>query len=840
MSYNRPPPNVGDLISLKVDNLTNRISHRTLRRIFEKYGPIGDVYMPRDRFTLESRGFAFVRFQDKRHAEEAMDALDGVMLDGRELRVQMARHGRLLDFHQGRSQETPPLSQARQSHSLVAAAGPSAGADRHLRPDLTSAVRSVHLAPVIILHHPRDQVLLEVPSPPQRPDLPQQPRLGLDPEAFHQEESTALSHEIQIIFQLFIEMESSDSDDEEDRVSVRHSSQIDRLAREDDYYRFLTDLNEDYIRMRDNNLLGPLGESTEEELQKRLQIMKENLRRNSDENTDRGDASDDVSSDDSLLDWLTTFRQTENVTSEQKENQSWREQTQISANSDEFRFSLEINLDLDDKNSNPENECVASAKLPRREDTEDSQRQVENPHSESLFTRPSTSEQDAMETLMEVPPTRSQRRAKYMSPISRRTRARTDSSAPSHSLWEIFQRMNEDIPPQTFKQPLISENDTFSRTGHEGTLRQQMPGHELQNKGLIETSRTRNAVPGECYSDTMGSSESLEVRETNSTTPFSLEVGRVPCPVHCRACSQRDRRVSSTQLTSDSPNNTTTSESEQEELKPMFSHSEEANESAYVNTIRNPVHRILNTSLSDTTSVPTQSTLWQTMTGFNNSSNLMDSGSNLEHSVSPPSENMERAESPNERNGPSGSSCRPSSASNASYDPDSNFTLISGSIPNYISSSHSTPMSTSSSSDEDSEISSQVFEDSEERSLSTGLSETRQEGRRMTPIIFDDSDSWSSLNLDQFFLQNEDDPYEPTGLTKAQIENLALRSFGENEAFKACSICITEYTAGNTLCILPCSHEYHDHCIDHWLAEHTTCPICRGPVVGPSEADNSM
>ena len=80
-------------------------------------------------------------------------------------------------------------------------------------------------------------------------------------------------------------MESSDSDDEEDRVSVRHRGQIDRLAREDDYYRFLTDLNEDYIRMRDNNLLGPLGESTEEELQKRLQIMKENLQRNSDENT---------------------------------------------------------------------------------------------------------------------------------------------------------------------------------------------------------------------------------------------------------------------------------------------------------------------------------------------------------------------------------------------------------------------------------------------------------------------------------------------------------------------------------------------------------------------------
>uniref|UniRef100_A0A8C6DSQ5 RRM domain-containing protein n=1 Tax=Moschus moschiferus TaxID=68415 RepID=A0A8C6DSQ5_MOSMO len=148
MSYSRPPPNVGDLISLKVDNLTDRISCRTLRRIFEKYGPIGDVYIPRDRFTQESRGFAFIRFHDKHHAEEAMDAMDGIMLDG------------------------PP------------------GADHHLRPDLASAAQSLHLAPVIVLHHPRDQVLLEGPSPPRSPDLPQQPHLGLDPEAFHQEEST--------------------------------------------------------------------------------------------------------------------------------------------------------------------------------------------------------------------------------------------------------------------------------------------------------------------------------------------------------------------------------------------------------------------------------------------------------------------------------------------------------------------------------------------------------------------------------------------------------------------------------------------------------------------------
>ncbi|KAM9669198.1 E3 ubiquitin-protein ligase RLIM-like [Dama dama] len=626
-------------------------------------------------------------------------------------------------------------------------------------------------------------------------------------------------------------MESSDSDDEEDRVSVRRRDQIDRKAREDDYFRFVSDLSEeDYILMRDNNLLGPLGESTEEELLQRLQLMKENLRQNSDENPERH-ASDDTSSDDSVLDCLTTSGQTENVTSEQKECLSWGEDSQSSANSDELRFGLERNLDPDDENSNPEDECVASAKLPRREDTEDSQRQVENPQSEPLFTTPSASEQDTMETLMEVPLTRSQRRLRSRSPVYRRTRARTDSWSPPHSRWEFFPSINEDIPSQTFKEPLICENETFSRTGHEETLRQQMPGHELQNRDLTETSKTRNAAHEECDSDTTCSSESWEVMETNLTTPFNLEVERV----HCPACSLIDSRISRTQLTSDSLNITTTSESEEEVLQPMLSYSDEGNESASVNTIRNPVHRILNIT---TVSFPSIS--WQTMIGFSYSSNLMDSDSNLEHSVSPPSENIERAESPNERHGPSGSESRPGSASNARYNPDLSLIVISDSSPYSISSSASSPILISSSNDEDSETSSLILVENEERILSTGLSETGQERGRMTPIILDDSDSGSSISLDDFLLLNEADPHQTTGLTTTQIDNLPLRYFAENDSHEVCTICITEYTAGNMLRILPCSHEYHCACIDRWLEEHSSCPICRGPVVDPPEADNYM
>lgn len=93
-NYGRPPPRIDGMVSLKVDNLTYRTTPEDLRRVFERCGEVGDVYIPRDRFTRESRGFAFVRFYDKRDAEDALEAMDGRILDGRELRVQMARYGR--------------------------------------------------------------------------------------------------------------------------------------------------------------------------------------------------------------------------------------------------------------------------------------------------------------------------------------------------------------------------------------------------------------------------------------------------------------------------------------------------------------------------------------------------------------------------------------------------------------------------------------------------------------------------------------------------------------------------------------------------------------------------
>jgi len=89
-----PPPDTSKMVSLKVDNLTYRTTGDDLEYLFEKYGKVGDVYIPKDHRTRESRGFAFVRFYDKRDAEDAMEALDGRQYDGRELRVEIAKYGR--------------------------------------------------------------------------------------------------------------------------------------------------------------------------------------------------------------------------------------------------------------------------------------------------------------------------------------------------------------------------------------------------------------------------------------------------------------------------------------------------------------------------------------------------------------------------------------------------------------------------------------------------------------------------------------------------------------------------------------------------------------------------
>ena len=64
-----------------------------------------------------------------------------------------------------------------------------------------------------------------------------------------------------------------------------------------------------------------------------------------------------------------------------------------------------------------------------------------------------------------------------------------------------------------------------------------------------------------------------------------------------------------------------------------------------------------------------------------------------------------------------------------------------------------------------------------------------------------------------------------------------FRSIQRNNAIKEneCSICHEQLM--QDVNVLPCSHRFHNECIEPWIISHNSCPICRAPIVEPEEED---
>ncbi|CAE7359325.1 SRSF2 [Symbiodinium sp. CCMP2456] len=96
-----------ELHSLKVDGLYPDTRKDEVWDFFRKCGRIGDVYLPRDHSSQKNRGFAFVRFYDRRDAEMCVQDMDGQMFQGSKLRVNFAQVAR--------GTEPPPKRQPARS-----------------------------------------------------------------------------------------------------------------------------------------------------------------------------------------------------------------------------------------------------------------------------------------------------------------------------------------------------------------------------------------------------------------------------------------------------------------------------------------------------------------------------------------------------------------------------------------------------------------------------------------------------------------------------------------------------------------------------------------------------
>jgi len=100
--------------SLFIGNLSLQTTEGDLRALFEPYGQVIRVHLPTDRETGRVRGFAFVEMGADDGAKQAIAALDGKELGGRNIKVNEARP---------KERSGPPRNENRRAGSAVGRGG---------------------------------------------------------------------------------------------------------------------------------------------------------------------------------------------------------------------------------------------------------------------------------------------------------------------------------------------------------------------------------------------------------------------------------------------------------------------------------------------------------------------------------------------------------------------------------------------------------------------------------------------------------------------------------------------------------------------------------------------
>jgi RNA recognition motif-containing protein len=76
---------------LYVGNLPYSATEQSLREAFAASGTVDSVSVITDRDTGQSKGFAFVEMASDREAQAATEAMNGKMIDGRQIKVNEAK-----------------------------------------------------------------------------------------------------------------------------------------------------------------------------------------------------------------------------------------------------------------------------------------------------------------------------------------------------------------------------------------------------------------------------------------------------------------------------------------------------------------------------------------------------------------------------------------------------------------------------------------------------------------------------------------------------------------------------------------------------------------------------
>jgi cold-inducible RNA-binding protein len=78
-------------MNIYIGNLAFSAKDSDIKTLFERFGEVDSVSVITDKFTGKSRGFAFVEMPDAAAGKEAIEGLNGVEVESREIVVNEAR-----------------------------------------------------------------------------------------------------------------------------------------------------------------------------------------------------------------------------------------------------------------------------------------------------------------------------------------------------------------------------------------------------------------------------------------------------------------------------------------------------------------------------------------------------------------------------------------------------------------------------------------------------------------------------------------------------------------------------------------------------------------------------
>jgi hypothetical protein len=92
----------------------------------------------------------------------------------------------------------------------------------------------------------------------------------------------------------------------------------------------------------------------------------------------------------------------------------------------------------------------------------------------------------------------------------------------------------------------------------------------------------------------------------------------------------------------------------------------------------------------------------------------------------------------------------------------------------------------------------------------------------------EDENDVDRMTYEELLALEERIGHVPRGASKTEIEVCPKFTLTPEHSFetKTCLVCHDDIVVGNELRRLPCLHMYHVDCIDTWLAQKPTCPVC--------------